>query len=665
VGLNRRIATYLLLLFTLPAAVYAQPDSLHADTVRSDTLQSDSTATVPADTLAAVQADTAEPGIEIVPWIYAAGFDSRKVSGDSLLRWQNWPNWTYKKNRDPGVITYRLGTVGRSSAMMIDAQEPRYQDLYWEDIRMNDPVSGTVNWNVLPLHKLNNVYEDGTGIDHQTHFTLKQYYVNKPLTKLIFDESKFDRRALEFWLTQNFSQKTNIELSYWDRRGGGGYPNSSYSGSQIFGRLYHHFDNRQLVKLRFLTSSNTLGVPFGYEIPDLNTFSFNRFVATPFESSAESRTGLTTLALSYHRRSEDTLAVAENLRGGLFLKSRKRSVDYSVDSTYYKVQSFGAFLHKWIEIKPLELEARASVERFSNQDTGRSSLAKSGWNHLSGEGSAVIRPIGWWRLTGQASADYRDGELGYSMGAGTRFDPWGRIALSAGVSIGERLPTLQQLYWDSREFSGSGSLVPERIEEAHGRLEIDILRQLRAGVTGQAKRIRDAILLDDDSTFANAADYNSLSATAYADYSGRHFELSASATIHRYQDFVPTPNASGVPDFTSERIWMKGSAYWKGYLFDRATYVKAGVAGMFAPKRYLADHYETALDFWQPASSDQLLPWFSRLDVDISARVRTIMFVVRFENVLDQVNQFGYFETANYPMPPRRFIFGVRAIFNN
>ena len=581
------------------------------------------------------------------------------------MRWQTWPDWTHKRNRDPGVITYRLGTVGRSSAMLVDTHEPRHQRLLWEDIVMNDPVSGTVNWNMLPIHKLGAVYEDGSGIDHESSFFLKQHYVNRPLTKLIFDESKFDRRALEFWLTQNFSQKTNVEISYWDRRGGGGYPNSTYRGNQIFARIYHQMDNRRMVKLRFLSGSNTLGQPFGYIIPDLNTFAFNRFAATPSESSAESQNGITMLALSYHSRARDTAAVAENLRGGVFLRSRKRSVEYSADTTFYKVQSAGLHLHKWVDLSPLQLEGRAAYERIFNRERDRSNLSNKGWNLLTATGTALLRPLDGWTLTGEATLEYREADFGYSFGGETRFDLFNRLSLSAGASTGSVLPTPQQLYWNSREYSGSGALEQEQVEELHGRLEVDLSGTIGLGLKGRLKQIRNGIFLDSDSSFVNAGEYTSLSSTAYADYSGRHFEVSASATLHRYQDFVPAQGGSDIPAFNSERIWMKGSAYWKGYLFNRATYVKAGVAGMFAPNRYLADHYDAALDYWQPASTDQLLPWFSRLDVDISARVRTIMFVVRFENVLDQVNQFGYFETANYPMPPRRFIFGVRAIFNN
>jgi len=59
------------------------------------------------------------------------------------------------------------------------------------------------------------------------------------------------------------------------------------------------------------------------------------------------------------------------------------------------------------------------------------------------------------------------------------------------------------------------------------------------------------------------------------------------------------------------------------------------------------------------------VPAFFRLDAELSARVRAIMVVIRWENALDGLGQAGYFETASFPMPPRRLIVGIRAQFRN
>ncbi|MDR8390290.1 putative porin [Aliifodinibius sp. S!AR15-10] len=670
--MSRRSSTYLTLLLILFAFGitngYAQVDPVPVDTVQIsvDTtrinLQEARADTVFIDTTAADTA--AKPIIDIIPWIYNQGISAQMATNDSLMRWQNWPVWTSKKNRDPGVISFRLGTVGRSSSLMIDAHDPRYQELFWEDIPLHNRVSGTVNWNVIPIHKLESIYEEGEGLTHETNFFLKNHYVNQPLTRLIFDESKYNRRALEFWITQNFTQKTNAELSYWDRRGGGGYNNSSFTGNQIFAKVYHQYDNQQFFKVRFLNGSRSLGEPFGYTIPDLSNFAFNRFNTPAIQSSATSESGFTTVALSYHRRPADSTAKPERFRGGLFMNNQKREVAYSADTTYYKLNSVGVFAHKWIELDPFKVEGELRYELLSSKEPARSSLEGDNWGQLSTSGTASFQPLSWAKLEGNARFKKRGEQSSYSFGADLELMLANRLKLSGGASRGTKIPTLQQLYWNSAEYMGNPGLDSEKIMEAHGNLEYEMLFGLNFGTRAQLKQVNDGVFLNSQNQFININQYQAVSATGYMDFEKTHWELSASGTVQQYQNALPDP-ATSVPAFNTTRVWLKGSAYWKGYLFNRATYVKAGLAGMFSPFQYQAEHYDTALDYWQPASTDQELPWYSRLDLDVSARIRSIMVVLRYENVLDEVSQLGYFETANYPMPPRRFLFGVRARFNN
>ncbi|MDX1636870.1 MAG: putative porin [Balneolaceae bacterium] len=659
--MSSRLETYLVvLLWSLSATtpLRAQVNALPVET-RPDTVAGD---TVAADTL--LNAPPSVPLVNILPWEYHHGIGYRTVSNDSLLRWQTWPDWTYKMNRDPGTITFRLGTIGRSNTALIGAHEPRHQELYWEDIPMHNRVSGTVNWNVMPIHKIRSVQEHSGGIVHRTNYYLRNYYVNKPLTKLIFDESKFNRRALEFWITQNFSQKTNVELSFWDRRAGGGYNNSSFTGNQIWGRVYHQYDNQQFFKLRFLTGKRDLGEPFGYDIPDLDRFAFNRFNTPAVESSGKSSSGFTTLALSYHRRPEDTVAVTERFRAGLFMNNQKREVSYSADTTFTQLNSVGGYARKWLELHPFSIEGQLRYELFSNKQPARSSLQLDSWSSIDVSGSLAVTPFRGASISGSAALTSRKDMTGYSFGGNFEFAFWDRLRLQGGVSSGTHLPSLQQLYWSSDEYSGSPGLDPEQISEAHTTVSYSVLKGLEVGTRGQYKQISDGIMLNDQNRFVNIDRYEAVSATGFADFESTHFELSGSGTVQQYRNAIPD-QSSGVPVFNTTRIWLKGRAYWKGYLFDRATYVKAGFAGMLSPSGYRPEHYDTALDYWQPASTDQQLPWFSRLDFDLSARVRSIIFVLRYENILDEVSQLGYFETAGYPMAPRRFLFGVRALFNN
>lgn len=644
--------TYLALFLLLTA----QPLAAQVDTTRTDTT------TAPADTVDAL--DPVEQVAVIHPWLHRSSLQEEPVSSDSTLRWQVWPGWVDKKNRDPGVITYRLGTQVRTNAMLIDAHEPRYQLLYWENVRLNDPVSGTVNWSFIPLQKSNKLYEEDDGLHHSTRFVGRQYYLNRPLSRLSFSESKFDFRNMEFMVSQNIGQETNTELSYRSRRGGGAYSNSEIQGQQIYARISHNLDNRQLLKANFLNNSYTIGEPFGYQIPDLANFDFDRFATQPSQTMAESEVSGSTLSLNYYRRKQDTLSVPDDMQAGIFFNNRKRSLEAVDDTASYKVQSMGGNLRKWMDLDILALEGHLMYEHFFNKNAANVQI--DDWGVMETGVDAVFKPLDLIELRSGAEISRRtDGYNAYKLNAESILRMGSVLELKAGLAQGSKMPTIQQLYWSSDLYSGNSSLQNEQVREVHAGMSLRLAEPLKLGIRGQLKEIDRAVMVDiGNNNFTNLSRYNSVSVTPYFDFNSTHFELEGSATYHRFGDYTGA-SVQPLPVDPNKRIWMKGSAYIKGYLFDRATFVKAGLSGMMAPFRYQAERYHPMLDFWQPISDDQYLPVFNRLDVDISARVRSIMVLLRWENVLDDVAQRGYFETAGYPMSERRFIFGIRVLFRN
>lgn len=652
---------YLLILLVLPLQIRAQVDSTATDSVPMP-VTPDTLAASAADTL---QADSAGVTLEVTPWDYHAPLGAALAASDSTLRWQLWPSWTYKKNRDPGVISYRLGTIGHTNAQLIDAQEPKYQQLYWEGIRLNDPVSGTVNWNYIPHHRIKTLYEEDRGITHRTNFYLREYHLNKPLTQLNYNESSFDTRSLEFVVSRNFGQKTNAEISYWDRRDGGEYPNSGVVGRQIYARVSHQLDKQQQLKLNFLNNNFDNALPFGYLIPDdPGQFSFDRFEAVANEPSGSGDRGSTVIGLNYYRRPADSTQTTSNFHAGIYSNATKRSVDYSEEETSYRVQELGAHVRKWQRLGPLLVEAAASYGYFINKSEADSNLVTGNWGLLRTEGKATLQPVSFLQLGGFGSYRSRsDGFSDYTTGVRAAFSLTERLTLSAGFSTGTRMPMPQQLYWQSETFRGNQNLIKESIQGLQGQVEVVPLQGLTVGAKAYLKHIEDGIMVGSDSVFTNANPYSSLSTTGFFNYNSTHFEFSGSATLQQFGDFWKSSSLQRPVD-DRRRIWFKGSAYVKGYLFDRATYVKAGLAGMITPQAYRSARYYPSLDFWQSADGG-IIPSFNRLDVDLSARVRTIMVLLRYENVLDDLAQQGYFETAGYPMTRRRFIFGIRVLFRN
>lgn len=645
----------------MPVVALAQVDSTGVDSLlvpvdSLSILQSDSLKNPTVDTLSAPP----KPLLEIQPWVYHKPLNATLVATDSTLRWNIWPSWVYKKNRSPGAISYRMGSIGRTNTFSIYAHQPKYLELYWGDISMNDPVTGMVNWNSLPLHKVSKIYEADNGLTYQTTYRLKEYYLLKPLTKLIYSESKFDFRNLEFMLSRNFGRRTNAEASYWYRAGGGEYKNSSMSGHQIYARVSHQLGNRQKLKFTILTNSYDVGQSFGYFIKDMNTFAFNRFIAAPNQSNANSNRSSSIFSLNYDRRQKDGKTSKNNLHAGLFMRTVKRRLEYSVDTTNYKTREFAINLKKGLDMGPLTLRGQTSFSFFSNKGDSSSSIKTDSWSIFNLSGEAMFQPIPSMQLSVDADYSKRSSYKQYVMGINASLSPLNGIKISAAYTIGTRMPTIQQLYWQSGDFSGNTDLLNEDITEMHIKLAANLFKNTSLSIRTQLKKVDNGIMLVD-STFANINPFSSFSVTAQFNYINSLFEFYGSATYHEFGN----DGASPMPLSQEPRIWFKAGAYIKGYLFRRATYVKAGLSGVVSPQPYQAAHYFTPIDYWQPLSEDAFVPAFHRLDLDLSARVRSIMVTLRYENLLDNLFQFGYFETANYPMNRRRLIFGIKVYFRN
>jgi hypothetical protein len=104
---------------------------------------------------------------------------------------------------------------------------------------------------------------------------------------------------------------------------------------------------------------------------------------------------------------------------------------------------------------------------------------------------------------------------------------------------------------------------------------------------------------------------------------------------------------------------------WKNYAFKRATFLDLNVELRNDLLPFYGMQYHPVLGNWQQQSSLQIPAFRSVLDLNLSARLRSIMVLVRWENLLDEVTQLGYFESFGYPAPYRRLMFGIRALFKN
>ncbi|HCI69931.1 MAG TPA: hypothetical protein DHV30_04790 [Balneola sp.] len=226
------------------------------------------------------------------------------------------------------------------------------------------------------------------------------------------------------------------------------------------------------------------------------------------------------------------------------------------------------------------------------------------------------------------------------------------------------------MYWSSKNYSGNSNLRNERTSSVYGEANIPIGSFLKLGVSGRLKLTKDRVIIDRDSTFSNLKAQDFAFGSAYIRFENHRLELESSTGYETTLRFDSDQDHSAFGS-VGTKFWIRNSFFYKNYAFNRAAYLKLGVRTLLSPVAYESQFYNTELNYWQSNSltSDEsmqfFVPAFFRLDAELSARVRAIMVVIRWENALDGLGQAGYFETASFPMPPRRLIVGIRAQFRN
>lgn len=602
---------------------------------------------------------------EVIPdtvhvWNYRFPESFEVSETDSTLRWVTLLNLFNKFHDERGAITYRLGTLGRMDGVLYHAFETRHMNLELEGLVLNDPLTGNVNWNRLPIHKIGSFYETDYGASYRSRTRLRDHYLIQPRTYLNFDESKYNHRSLEFSFTHNFRKTTNLELSFWDRRDGGGYRRRAVVGRQAVVRAYHQLNNRWLLKVGYINNGMDREEPFGYQLTEPELFSFNTFVANPIQSNADANQTSSDVYAQIHHRADTLSAVSSIL--GLHYQASKWSLDYSADTlanNFSKVELFG---RQRLSFASTELYGTGRLFWLTEKE--KSNLTETGWlgGELSLDATQKINNV----IEANAHAaltQWDDGRTSTEVSGRVVFQPFGRLRLSGFGGILSKAQDIQALYWESDEYSGTPDLNAEKSEFMGAQAEIDLLKTLSLGVRGDIRNTKNAAFIHS-SFFENIDPYSVTSGTAWLSLNSRRFEGEVSGTYKKYTSDSIHP-VNQLLAQSGEKVWIKSSLYWKNYLFDRATFVKAGFSGVYSPNPFRTAQFITPLNRWQHGTNEFINPSYYRLDANVSARVRWFMVLLKWENVLDQIEQPGYFEAVTHPMPGRRFRFGIRVLFTN
>ncbi|MFO7845920.1 MAG: putative porin [Balneolaceae bacterium] len=634
------------------------------DTLPPDTL--DTNGAVP-DTLqqGPHQVEEEEEEVVIVRiWNYEKQPGYNTLETDSTLRWMNTLSPVQRFHRYPGSITYRTGTLGRMDAIQMHTYENRHYKTELDGLVINDALTGAVNWNRVPVHKIRSMESSAQGPVYQTDIRLKDHYLVQPRTYLNFDESKYNFRNLEFSATHNITPKTNLELAYWDRRDDIGYNRSGVEGNQILFRAYHQLTDQWLMRGAYIINSMDQQQSFGYSLDNPSLFPFNPFIATPLENSAESEEGSKDLYVQAHFRPDTSAAVQTQL--GLHYQTDSRSLTYSADTTATDFRQFELFARHTLRGGPAELQA--TVRPFFLQNR-TNQLTESDWGGLRGDLKSTLNMGRAISVTGMAEGMVRNDSRYDMLGSGrVQLEPAKRFEVSLFGGYASRSPDLQALYWQSDAFSGNENLQNEESVTAGAETAIGLGSWFTIEARADMRRVENGVFVDrsgETEQFVNSDPYLSLSGTGTLRLDSRLFEGMASATYKTFESETSVNSVNQGLQASGDRVWLKGSFYWKNYLFDQATFVKAGLVGLYSPNFMRSAEYIPPLNRWQQGTQELLNPPFSRVDLDVSARIRWFMVLLRWENIFDRVTQRGYFETVGYPMPEQRLIFGLRILFTN
>lgn len=676
------------LLNAAPLAVQGQgagappsTDMLNAVATRADTLNAVET---PADTLNAVETRTDTPDADSEEQDTTRVVKPLRIDtptqwnpawseslNDSLARWELWSHYGERLSRQAGVVSIQQGGHGRNDGFLIQGYETRHQRIMQDGIPRNERIFGSVNRNRLMHYSRMATVQSATSyLNHETEIYRRRYYLSRPLTFINFEQSAYNYRSTEALVSQNVNPSTNISLAYWGKNQSEGYRRNDMGGRNAEVLLAHHLNEQWVIEGGFEYSGLQLSEHDGYLMADMGQFSFNRFEAMPNQSSAASSVRNSLFRINaWHRASEQQAATS---RLAFYHDRYRRSYYQTTDSSFVLTATTGLTMRHVQHLGPFTLQADLLSEWTLVSEDRHDSLPRGSWfyNRARITGATVLPASAI--LTAWAQAGVRtDSFSEYETGLHVHLPLPGGLMAYGSLSAGTLMPQPGHVYWNRAAVYGNSGLQSEFIQRLQGGMHYT-QGSWNADINLHAGNTRRPILVGRDTTFVQAGSYISMGASGRVAYESRRVEAALSGTFHQY---VSDDNRfeNRLLDLSGQRVITRMSFHYKNYAFNRAAFFKSGFYVLVSPSAYRTSRYYPEMDYWDPNGwnpySDldeaQAIPQFVRLDLDLTARVRSALFLFRLENALDNLLLPGYFETAYQPMPSMRYRFGIRWILRN
>jgi hypothetical protein len=519
-----------------------------------------------------------------------------------------------------------------------------------------NPVTGQARFGDVPLERLGSVSEREQGARLIHEASLFSIYSPKPITRVSYNQTAFELRNTDARLSRMIDHRSGFDLIYQGKNNASEYRRMGTESRQTGVRYFRQLNADWFSQALILYTGSEHQESDGYLLPNLAEFNFGRFFANPVRQSATTRIRSTQALLSLSRVRPDEQAKVNRTKTRFFTyydRFKRQFSDTDIDLGY-DIHQINAGVEQIMEFGLVQLGT--SANGYTTFTGGRSDLALNTWSGYRAESYATMNLLPGFRFPAGIRLDGRsDGHHTMALDAGIGWNPVKSIFVSVNHSFGAQMPEIGAKYitdYMNRD-DKLKSITYERssIELKLGKKE----HGFRIQAAGSLTSMDNFTMLGLDSDYQQVDGIKFLNVSAGLTWNHPNWEVSSSGILL-------DQNASGESQPTLLAI---STVHWKGYVLSNASYIRAGLTGTTSFLSMKTPYYHAVLDDWSYLSPYDPIPAYSRLDIDLSARVRSLILLFKYENVLQNVGQAGYYETAPYPMPSRRLRFGLRVVFIN
>lgn len=596
---------------------------------------------------------------------------SRVLTTDSLLRWQQWMDAGEWLAYQSGFRVYRLGAFGRSSAVMQGGWTLNRARVRWNGVPLNDPLSGQYSTADWPLEHLTQLRYDS--VSDAFDLVPRSYRVVRPYTWIHYEQGRDAYRVLDGTLALPLTPSTRVQLSYQGLKDRGEYARSGMEGLRSLGQFEQVLGNQSTLKAFWVYRGVELEESLGYVLEGnpsggngsegsngdaASLFSFDRYRATAISSETSSHRQFLLTGLRWQLRGQG------EEEGVLVYRTLNRDRWYADQGVLTTAVVYGMQVgYRWDIARIGWIRPELLAERYGfDVWTPRLQWAPLAWKMALHSG---LRPHPWLRSTMHYHWGRRHDQTWQRAGAALALGPQD-LQLHVEATR-QQTPELRY-----RGGSAPGYLhLQDIIVARHEQGEVALSgRVLETGIrAGYRLRREDGVALVHSTVTPKIEYYNDLISNQFYiefDLDLNHIEARGGYQQARWSmgsDGGKRSVSATNPTEMDQSLQLAG--YYKSPVIGRAAYLKVGAAYRKTLEAYRSPMWIPQDRVWLRSLDGPRVPPYDVLDLEMAARVRSIILTARLENALDGWIQNGYFETLSYPMPSRRFRIGLKVVFRD